>query len=74
LWDRHAGISSIKRLERCWAGTTAIQGQGGFLTTTMSRTHEKFFTEPWHVAILLPPEAVASPDDSSRDARQRRLA
>src|SRR5213592_1937757 len=32
-------------------------GQGGFLTTHDVETHEKFFTDPWHVAILVAAEA-----------------
>src|SRR5881296_2158734 len=32
-------------------------GQGGFLTAHDVETHEKFFTEPWQVAILVAAEA-----------------
>jgi len=32
-------------------------GQGGFLTTHDVETHEKFFTDPWQVAILVAAEA-----------------
>jgi len=32
-------------------------GQGGYLTTHDVETHEKYFTDPWHVAILVAAEA-----------------
>src|SRR5213592_679558 len=32
-------------------------GQGGYLTPHDVETHEKFFTEPWHVAVLMAAEA-----------------
>ena len=32
-------------------------GQGGYLTQHDVETHEKFFTEPWHVAVLVAAEA-----------------
>ena len=32
-------------------------GQGGLLTTHDIETHQKFFTDPWHVAILVAAEA-----------------
>ena len=32
-------------------------GQGGYLTPHDVETHEKFFTEPWHVAVLVAAEA-----------------
>ena len=32
-------------------------GQGGFLTAHDVETHEKFFSEPWHVAVLVAAEA-----------------
>lgn len=32
-------------------------GQGGFLTAHDVETHGKFFTEPWHVAVLVAAEA-----------------
>lgn len=32
-------------------------GQGGLLTAHDIETHEKFFTDPWHVAILVAAEA-----------------
>ena len=32
-------------------------GQGGLLTSHDIETHEKFFTDPWHVAILVAAEA-----------------
>jgi len=32
-------------------------GQGGFLTAHDVETHEKFFTDPWHVAVLVAAEA-----------------
>lgn len=32
-------------------------GQGGYLTPHDVETHEKFFTDPWHVAILVAAEA-----------------
>jgi proteasome lid subunit RPN8/RPN11 len=32
-------------------------GQGGFLTAHDVETHQKYFTDPWHVAILVAAEA-----------------
>jgi proteasome lid subunit RPN8/RPN11 len=32
-------------------------GQGGFLTAHDVETHDKYFTEPWHVAVLVAAEA-----------------
>ena len=32
-------------------------GQGGYLTQHDVETHEKFFTEPWHVTVLVAAEA-----------------
>src|SRR2546423_7861057 len=32
-------------------------GQGGFLTPHDVETHQKFFTDPWHVAVLVAAEA-----------------
>jgi len=49
--------SSRKRLETLLGWYHSHPGQGGFLTTHDVETHEKFFTEPWHVAILVAAEA-----------------
>lgn len=56
LWDR-----MTEQLAKA-AGTLlgwyhSHPGQGGLLTTHDIETHQKFFTDPWHVAILVAAEA-----------------
>ncbi|HZE93377.1 MAG TPA: hypothetical protein VEZ49_01625 [Gemmatimonadales bacterium] len=56
LWDRmqeQLGKASASLLG--WYHSHP--GQGGFLTPHDVETHEKFFTDPWHVAILVAAEA-----------------
>jgi proteasome lid subunit RPN8/RPN11 len=56
LWDRmqeQLGKASASLLG--WYHSHP--GQGGFLTAHDVETHEKFFTDPWHVAVLVAAEA-----------------
>src|SRR3989449_4444568 len=56
LWDRMQ--EQLKKAAGTLLGWYhSHPGQGGFLTTHDVETHEKFFTEPWHVAILVAAEA-----------------
>jgi len=56
LWDRMQ-----EQLAKASAGLLgwyhSHPGQGGFLTAHDVETHEKFFTDPWHVAVLVAAEA-----------------
>jgi len=56
LWDRMQ--EQLKKAAGTLLGWYhSHPGQGGFLTAHDVETHEKFFTEPWHVAILVAAEA-----------------
>ena len=56
LWDRMQ--EQLKKAAGTLLGWYhSHPGQGGFLTSHDVETHEKFFTEPWHVAILVAAEA-----------------
>ncbi len=56
LWDRmQEQLSKASASLLGWYHSHP--GQGGFLTTHDVETHEKFFTDPWHVAILVAAEA-----------------
>src|SRR5881628_935505 len=56
LWDRMQ--EQLKKAAGTLLGWYhSHPGQGGFLTMHDVETHEKFFTEPWHVAILVAAEA-----------------
>ncbi|HLQ59218.1 MAG TPA: hypothetical protein VK113_06855 [Gemmatimonadales bacterium] len=56
LWDRMQ--EQLKKAAGTLLGWYhSHPGQGGFLTTHDVETHEKFFTDPWQVAILVAAEA-----------------
>ena len=56
LWDRMQ--EQLKKASAYLLGWYhSHPGQGGFLTAHDVETHEKFFTEPWHVAVLVAAEA-----------------
>ena len=56
LWDRmQEQLSKASAVLLGWYHSHP--GQGGFLTPHDVETHEKFFTEPWHVAVLVAAEA-----------------
>ncbi len=56
LWDRmQEQLSKASGVLLGWYHSHP--GQGGFLTPHDVETHEKFFTEPWHVAVLVAAEA-----------------
>jgi proteasome lid subunit RPN8/RPN11 len=56
LWDRMQ--EQLKKASASLLGWYhSHPGQGGFLTAHDVETHEKFFTEPWHVAVLVAAEA-----------------
>jgi len=56
LWDRMQ--EQLKKAAGTLLGWYhSHPGQGGYLTTHDVETHEKFFTDPWQVAILVAAEA-----------------
>lgn len=56
LWDRMQ--EQLKKASASLLGWYhSHPGQGGFLTAHDVETHEKFFTEPFHVAVLVAAEA-----------------
>ena len=56
LWDRMQ--EQLKKAAGTLLGWYhSHPGQGGFLTAHDVETHEKFFTDPWQVAILVAAEA-----------------
>ncbi len=56
LWDRMQ--EQLKKASASLLGWYhSHPGQGGFLTAHDVETHGKFFTEPWHVAVLVAAEA-----------------
>jgi len=56
LWDRmQEQLSKASAVLLGWYHSHP--GQGGYLTPHDVETHEKFFTEPWHVAVLVAAEA-----------------
>ncbi|HEV8511099.1 MAG TPA: hypothetical protein VGQ48_11670 [Gemmatimonadales bacterium] len=56
LWDRmQEQLTKAAGLLLGWYHSHP--GQGGYLTAHDVETHEKFFTDPWHVAILVAAEA-----------------
>ncbi|HWC72775.1 MAG TPA: hypothetical protein VG454_02485, partial [Gemmatimonadales bacterium] len=56
LWDRMQ--EQLKKVSATLLGWYhSHPGQGGFLTPHDVETHEKFFKEPWHVAVLVAAEA-----------------
>ena len=56
LWERM--LEQLRKASATLLGWYhSHPGQGGYLTPHDVETHEKFFTEPWQVAILLAAEA-----------------
>lgn len=56
LWDRmQEQLAKASAVLLGWYHSHP--GQGGFLTSHDVETHEKFFTDPWHVAVLVAAEA-----------------
>ncbi|MEX2156973.1 MAG: hypothetical protein WD773_09050 [Gemmatimonadales bacterium] len=56
LWDRMQQQLE-KASGRLLGWYHSHPGQGGSLTTHDVETHEKYFTDPWHVAVLVAAEA-----------------